>query len=153
MIYIKGLKILTQGIALFATSLIILHETAGTTQWTSSPQPLQCKSKADLIHLEILINTLEAWNIIGVIWMVLSSPVLYLTCIPSYLSALGWTSHCCEFQYTIHLKHSLHTHPTSSTTKLSKKLNNKTTGELKTPNFYCIFALSFYSRNFGTVCL
>ena len=32
-------------ITLFATSLIMLHETDGTTQWTSSPQPLPCKAE------------------------------------------------------------------------------------------------------------
>ena len=38
------------GIASFATSLIVFHETAGTTQQTSSPQPLLCEAKAHKIH-------------------------------------------------------------------------------------------------------
>ena len=45
-----------QGLALFESSLIMLHGTTGTIQQTSSPQPLLCKAEADKIHQEILIN-------------------------------------------------------------------------------------------------
>ena len=48
------------GIALFATSLIILHKTTGTTQWTSSPQPLPCEAEAGKTHPENFIDFLES---------------------------------------------------------------------------------------------
>ena len=35
------------GVALFATSLIVLHKTAVTNQRTSSPQPLLCEVEAN----------------------------------------------------------------------------------------------------------
>ena len=54
-------------IALFATSLIILHKTASTNQRTSSPQPLLCEVEADKIHCKIFINSLESGEELGVI--------------------------------------------------------------------------------------
>ena len=60
---VLGLRMLLEnpkpGIALFLTSLIILHKTAGTTQQTSSPQPLPCKAEGDIINKEIFIVFLQ----------------------------------------------------------------------------------------------
>ena len=54
-------------VALFKISLRMLHMTAGTTQRTSSPQPLPCKAEAKKTHLEIFINSLESGVVVGVI--------------------------------------------------------------------------------------
>ena len=66
------------GIALFKTSLIILHETAGTPQRTSSPQPLPYKAGVEKIHQEIFINFLESEEEVGVVWMLPGSVALHL---------------------------------------------------------------------------
>ena len=55
------------GIASFAMSLIMLRETAGTTQQTYSPQPLLCKAEADKIYPEIFIYSLETGEEVGVV--------------------------------------------------------------------------------------
>ena len=52
---------------LFATSLFVLHETAGITQRTSSPLPLPYEAEADKTHLEIFINFLKPGGAVGVI--------------------------------------------------------------------------------------
>ena len=66
---VLGLNILLAnpkpGVALFTTSLIILHETAGTIQSTSSPQPILCGAEAHKIHKELYINFLESGEEVG----------------------------------------------------------------------------------------
>ena len=54
------------GLTLFATSIILLHKTAGTIQGTSSPQLLLCEPKADKTHKKIFINSLESREEIGI---------------------------------------------------------------------------------------
>ena len=67
------------GIVPFETSIIILHETTGTSQRSSSLQPLPCEAEADQIHKETFIIFLESREEVGVIWTLSCGIMLYLT--------------------------------------------------------------------------
>ena len=71
--------------ASFETGLIMLHITAGTTQWTTSPQPLWCEAEANKIHKEIFISFLELGEDVVVIWMLPGKEVPHLTSSPTSL--------------------------------------------------------------------
>ena len=137
------------GVVLFATSLILLHETAATTHRTSSPQPLPCDTGANKIYNEIIIHFLNSGEQVGVIWMLPSRVALHLT------SSLTLVQ-CTSLNFTLQLV-SMH-HPTqmwptlpitSSTSKVfqNTELGNHSCKKTRV-KFFCIFALSFCFRCF-----
>ena len=111
------------GITSFATILTILHKTAGTTQLTSSSQPLPGKEEAYKIHNKVLINFLDSGEEVGVIWMLprrvaphLTSNLTFLQC-----TSLNFTLQWILVHYLTQTRPKYP--PTSSTSNFSKKLN------------------------------
>ena len=103
------------GVTSFAISPIIWNKTTGTTQRTSSPQPLQCQAEASKIHKDIFIFFLESREVVRVICMLpgrvaphLTSRLTFLQC-TSLNFTLQWipVHHLTQRQstYPPHLQH------------------------------------------------